>query len=222
MLFFLTGDVQIGKTRWLVRLVERLESAGAAVAGVVAPGVWLPSDGPRADDNGFEKVGINNELLPGHGVVPFARREDLARAEGSFDAQSQAAREQLVWHISDDAIDRVNQHFDQLAANASSAGAAARPGLLVVDELGRLELWRGEGLTSAVALLQKGPTASFPHALVVVRDYLVQAADELLADAWPERAMIAPDDAGCRAVLDAVLGNGSSSDAPSAGNGRKL
>ena len=40
MLFLLTGDVQIGKTRWLERLAAELAGDGVPVAGVLAPGVW--------------------------------------------------------------------------------------------------------------------------------------------------------------------------------------
>ena len=76
---------------------------------------------------------------------------------------------------------RVNAHFDEITAHASAAapvgakphsersaeGAESKdpsraPGLLIVDELGRLEIWRGGGLTSAMALLAQGPTPSSP------------------------------------------------------------
>ncbi|MEC4272201.1 hypothetical protein VJ923_03385 [Adlercreutzia sp. R25] len=255
MLFLLTGEVQIGKTRWLESLVAELYARGVPCAGVLAPGQWVPSAGERADANGYEKLGIDNVLLPGDEHIPFARRGDLARAEGSFDEGSQAARAELAWHIPDDAIARVNAHFAQLASHVSEQGApvssrapeqlavepACRPeqsasaslchperndvapschpersaegaepkdlpqapSLLVVDELGRLEIWRGGGLTEAVALLAQGPTATFPHALVVVRDYLLDDAEALLAPAWPDLARIAPDDEARAAVLAA-------------------
>ena len=38
MLFLLTGDVQIGKTRWLERLAAELAGDGVPVAGVLAAG----------------------------------------------------------------------------------------------------------------------------------------------------------------------------------------
>ena len=74
-----------------------------------------------------------------------------------------------------------------------------------MDELGRLEIWRGGGLTEAVALLAEGPSAAFPHALVVVRDYLADDAEALLAEAWPDRMRIAPDKEGQVAVLSAAF-----------------
>ena len=172
MLFLLTGEVQIGKTRWLEKLVADLAERGVLCAGVLAPGQWVASAGERADGNGYEKLGIDNVLLPGGERVPFARRDDLARAEA--DAESEVPP------------------------------PPRQPGLLVVDGLGRLEIWRGGGLTEAVALLREGPTTAFPHALVVVRDYLADDAEALLAAAWPDRIRIAPDESGRAAVLSAV------------------
>lgn len=207
MLFLLTGEVQIGKTRWLESLVAELAERGVPCAGVLAPGQWLPSESERADANGFEKLGIDNVLLPGGERIPFARRGDLARADGTFDEESQAAKAELAWHIDDVAIARVNTHFDELAVHASegteSRDPFSTPGLLVVDELGRLEIWRGGGLTSAMALLAQGPTPAFPHALAVVRDYLLDDAEALLVEAWPDRCRIAPDEAGREVVLAA-------------------
>lgn len=161
-------------------------------------------------------------LLPGGERIPFARRGDLARADGTFDEESRAAKAELAWHIDDAAIDRVNAHFDEITAHASAAapvgakphsersaeGAESKdpsraPGLLIVDELGRLEIWRGGGLTSAMALLAQGPTPVFPHALAVVRDYLLDDTEALLAEAWPDRCRISPDDTGRAVILSA-------------------
>lgn len=197
MLFLLTGEVQIGKTRWLESLVTELADCGVSCAGVLAPGQWVPSEGEHADANGFEKLGIDNVLLPSGERIPFARRGDLARADGTFDEERQAAKAELAWHIDDAAIARVNAHFNEIATHAS----AAAPGLLIVDELGRLEIWRGGGLTSAMALLAQGPTTTFPHALAVVRDYLLDDAEALFAEAWPDRCRIKPNDAAREAIL---------------------
>lgn len=199
MLFLLTGEVQIGKTRWLESLVTELADRGVPCAGVLAPGQWVPSEGEHADANGFEKLGIDNVLLPSGERIPFARRGDLARADGTFDEESQAAKAELAWHIDDEAIARVNAHFNEIATHAS----VAAPGLLIVDELGRLEIWRGGGLTSAMALLAQGPTTTFPHALAVVRDYLLDDTEALLAEAWPDRCRISPDDTGRAVILSA-------------------
>lgn len=203
MLFLLTGDVQIGKTRWLSRVVEDLAARGVPSAGVLAPGVWRERgegetpDGPggSAGSGRFEKLGIDNVLLPGGERVPFARRRDLALADGTYDASSQSSAAQLAWDISDEAIARVNTHFDALA---QSAGC---PSLLVVDELGQLELLRGGGLTSAMALLDAGATPRFPHAVVIVREWLLNRAKERFASAWGEACAISPNDTAREAIL---------------------
>ena len=210
MLFVLTGNVQIGKTRWLNRLVASLSADGVRCAGVLAPGVWRrrsAGEGPSsselrlgaAEDRRFEKLGIDNILLPQGTRIAFARRADLARSEGVLDEGSQAARAGLGWAIDDDAIAQVNRHFDALRATPP-----AEASLLVVDELGRLELMRGEGLTSALALLNAGPTEAFPHAIVVARDYLLPQARSRFEGSWGAVATIAPDDAGEQKVRAAL------------------
>lgn len=180
MLYLLTGQVQTGKTRWLQGLVSAYEARGVAVDGVLAPGVWrevTARDGAAS----FEKLGIDNILLPEHETIPFASRRDLAVLDGIIDAESQSARARLHWEISRDALARVNAHFEQLTREAHVKTAAS---LLVVDELGRLELLRGEGLACALALLELGPTPAYPDAIVVVRETLLPQAHELLDGPW--------------------------------------
>lgn len=109
VLLILTGNVQTGKTRWLQNVIAHLEKAGVSCQGVLAPGTWI-----EKADGSFEKTGIDNVLLPSHEIVPFARRSDLAQKDGLFDAESQAGRARLKWHISDDAIARVNEHLHAL------------------------------------------------------------------------------------------------------------
>lgn len=180
MLYLLTGQVQTGKTRWLQGLVSTYEARGVAVGGVLAPGVWrevTARDGAAS----FEKLGIDNILLPEHETIPFASRRDLAVLDGTIDAESQSARARLHWEVSRDALARVNAHFEQLTREAHVKTAAS---LLVVDELGRLELLRGEGLACALALLELGPTPAYPDAIVVVRETLLPQAHELLDGPW--------------------------------------
>ncbi|MCI2241167.1 hypothetical protein [Adlercreutzia faecimuris] len=201
MLFVLTGRIQVGKTRWLEGLAGDLVAAGVPVRGVLAPGDWVASDGPRADAHGFEKRGIDQVLLPQGERIPFARRRDLAEAAGIADAASQSAQAQLGWAIDDAALAHVNAHLASLAPLADASGVA--PGLLVVDELGRLELECGGGLVEALALLDRGPRPAWPHALAVARDRLADRAAERLGAAWGGARAIAPDEASRSAVLAA-------------------
>lgn len=205
MLFVLTGDIQTGKTRWLESLVHDLESAGITPYGVIAPGVWAdrrddPSPSEHVDANGFEKLGIDNLLLPSHERITFARRADLAERENSFDPNSQSAQAQLRWHISDAAITHVNEHF---ASIASELAAKERPGALIVDELGQLELKRNKGLTEAVALLDAGPFPAASHALIVVRESLLPFIENRF-DSWGEHILLAPDEASRESAVEAI------------------
>jgi len=216
MLLLLTGDIQIGKTRWLRACVARLEDAGVRVEGVLAPGVWRPIEPGEPEPvrektmtrgGAFEKLGIDNELLPSHEVIAFARRQDLARAEGTYDESNQAAKVGMGWHVDDRAVARVNAHFDALARDAADGGgdgAGSAPGLLVVDELGRLELLHGGGLTSAMGLLARGPQGRYAHAVVIARDKfgLNDKVEELFGDAWGGCVRIAPGDEAWTAWLE--------------------
>ena len=204
MLFVLTGDVQTGKTRWLERVVTSLGNRGVSAYGVLAPGVWADrrdahERSGNIDANGFEKLGIDNVLLPQGERIAFARRADLAAHEGTFDTSAQSARAKLGWHIADSAIDRVNGHFSTLCESAHSSGDV---GLLVIDELGRLELERDGGLTEAVCVLEAGPTPEIPHALIVVREALLPRLDNRFAS-WGKRVLVKPDEASSAIVLAA-------------------
>lgn len=195
MLFVLTGGVQTGKTRWLEELLANLQRAGIEPCGMLAPGVWAdrrndPAVFPHADANGFEKLGIDNVLLPSGERIAFARRADLAASEGSYDPQSQSGKAKLGWHISDEAIARVNGHLASLRATSDNDGPATR--FLVIDELGRLELERDEGLTEAIGILEDGPTAAMPHALVVVREALLPHVEGRFGK-WGETVHVNPD-----------------------------
>ena len=63
-------------------------------------------------------------------------------------------------------MDKLNDHFKNLT----------QFDYLVVDELGPLELVRGEGLTNAVELLKSG---EIKKALVVVRPHLIDKAKDI-------------------------------------------
>lgn len=182
MLYLLTGDVQIGKTRWLERLVHALEGDGVACHGVIAPGDWVPSNGPHANEDGYEKRGIWNVMLPEGERIRFAWRRDLdPQADAPNARESDAAK--LGWRISDAALAQVNAHFARIGERCTTAPQHERA-LLVVDELGRLELLHQGGLTEAVRLLEHGPCGCLQNALVVARDTLAPLVEERFAARW--------------------------------------
>lgn len=215
MLFLLTGDVQIGKTRWLENLCASLQAAGTCVAGVVAPGQWAPRpEGQPGGKHGFdgtgrfEKLGIDNVLLPQGERIEFARRRDLAAKSKAFTEGTQAKAAKLGWAISDTAIAQVNSHFAALAKQAANETRLAPHAVLVVDELGRLELLRGCGLTNALAILDAGPTPQFPHAIAVVRETLLDEARRRFEPRWGKATAIGPDDAARKLVLETARAAG--------------
>ena len=192
MLLILTGDIQTGKTRWLEKLAADLSAHGVRVEGVLAPGVWrlienAPTDAPIPKR--FEKLGIDNVLLPNGQRIRFALRRDLAQTVKEPDRHYQSDYAQLGWAIFDDAIAEVNLHFARLRSESDTYDG---PRLMVIDELGRLELERSGGLTDAVALLKDGPRTSHHHALVVVRSGLANIAAQRFSGMWGEVRRIAP------------------------------
>jgi nucleoside-triphosphatase THEP1 len=200
MFYVLTGGIQTGKTRWLKRLIDDLQVCGVGCFGVISPGIWrtIP-DRDGIGSVGYEKLGIESLLLPGGTRSTFAWRRDLAMREDNVDEKWQSSQAALGWAISDEALDEVNRHFDALESQVvrtAFAGpeAIGRAGLLVVDELGRLELEKGGGFTSATRLLTRGPTPLYQHALVVARDWLANRARDRFAVVWKETQIILPDE----------------------------
>lgn len=181
MLYVLTGNVQTGKSRWLEQHVGKLIADGIACYGVISAGIWVESDTERANDQGFEKLGIESILLPQWERFEFAKRTDIARKDGSFAEQSQSGKAKLGWHISDEAILRVNAHFASIAKRSQ---ADEIRGTLVIDELGRLELDCEGGLVEAVRLLEAGASRNFPDAIVVARSELAKRVEDRFADTW--------------------------------------
>ena len=172
-----------------------------------------------------EKTGIDNLLLPERRTVPFARRTDLVEphgkstevAENNTGARTENAMTAapLAWAFSEKSIAEVNAHFDRLVELAESGrkqqgqqeplspaeNGQKRRGLIVIDEFGQLELLRGSGLSSAVSLLDLGPTPLATTAILVVRQRLLDVARERFRTQWPEQKAIAPSDEARREIV---------------------
>lgn len=212
MLFVLTGDIQCGKTRWLSTLVDELEAAGVRVGGMLAPGVWKPrkageynKECQRNRPGDFEKWAIDNVLLPQHETIRFASRIDsMFMGEGAGPLDPNTVH--LGWDIPQSALDAVNGHLDSLAERAVASGSlssesADGAGIIILDELGRLELLKGQGLVSILKLLDVGPTNCFPNALVIVRERILPALDTHDFSLWDGYTIIRPDNDGKAAVF---------------------
>jgi nucleoside-triphosphatase THEP1 len=143
-LALLTGGRGAGKSRWCEALARAARDAGLAVAGLVSPPVLA----------GSEKTGI--DLLD---VASGERRRLAERARADL-----PGTEGLGWRFDPEALSFGNA----LLSRVDTCD------LLLVDELGPLELGRGSGLTAAFALLD---SRRYRLAVVVVRPALVAAAE---------------------------------------------
>lgn len=140
----LTGAVGVGKTTVAGRVVDLARQQGLICGGLLAPAM----PGRRGPAGG--RIGIWGVDLGTGERRPLARTDrDLggpAIGPYSFDAAA------LAWAVG----------VVQAARNACD--------LLVVDEIGKLELWQGIGLTPILPWLAAG---AVDRALVVVRDSLL-------------------------------------------------
>ncbi len=160
----LTGPRGSGKTTACRALVSDTVSRAGVVAGIVCPARFR--DGV--------KVGIDAV-----DVASGARRRLATRLDGA-DAYHAAAGGDLIlgsWSFDREALAWAD---DVLAASSPACD------LLVIDELGPLELLRGEGLTSALDLVD---AAAAGLVVAVVRPELVDVALER----WPLARTVTPD-----------------------------
>lgn len=168
-LFFLTAPSGAGKTTFCASLADHACAAGWNVAGVLSPPVF---------ENG-EKVAILVRNLRTGETRPLAiaasRQGDMLTPYDS--------------HLTPDAsrptfYDLPLGHW--LFSSASLAWgnaclASSLPAdLFIVDELGPLELVRGEGWTNAFPALR---SRKYRLALVVIRPSLLEKAQALFPDA---------------------------------------
>ena len=217
MLFFLTGEIQTGKTRWLQNAIKELMDGGVEVAGLISPGVWREEIDGQTGGTTYVKEGIDVELLPSGERFPFAIPRDVAREQGTYDENSQSARAGLDWAIDEDALARANAYLDMIDARVAPSPLFLTPtspspfmtqkepdrkSLIVIDELGQMELLRSLGLQSAIRLLNRGKTSRYPHALVVVRKSLLDTASSyFIKTKWGGMVPIYPTDESLQSLL---------------------
>ncbi len=161
-LYLLTAPSGAGKTTFCAALAEQARAAGWDVAGLLSPPVF---------ENG-QKVAIRAQALRTGETRPLAKRlpSPLGRGAGGEGLPSPLGRgaggEGLPlghWLFSPSTLAWGND----LLASCLPAD------LFLVDELGPLELLRGEGWTNALAALR---SQNYRLGLVVVRPELVQVA----------------------------------------------
>ncbi len=156
----MTGPIQTGKTTWIRNLLA--QPTGLRVGGVLCPAQF--EDGV--------KTAILAQLIPGGEPFMYAPRREIVGEGGEHVFAG--------WDFQQSAFDVINEHFASPACRCAD--------LLVVDEIGWLELFRGQGYTNAMDLLDR---AAVPRVLTIIREDLVPAAEqrwghlELLTPASP-------------------------------------
>jgi len=155
----LSGESGSGKTTICTRVVTLARARGLKVAGVLTP--------PRLA--GGRKVGLDVEDIRTGQRRPLAEScaEPCRSTVGATDGPATES-----WHF----------HMDGLAWGTKVLRHATPCDLLVIDELGPLELMRGQGWTVGLDLLRAG---HYRLALVVVRPALLPRFREQLGGVEP-------------------------------------
>ena len=145
----LTGPVGVGKTTVAERVVGLAQRQGLVCGGVLAPAM-VNSCGQKAGIWGMD--------------ISTGERRILARTDRDLGGPSIGP-----------------YSFDGSALDWAAGAVDRRMGacdLLVVDEIGKLELWHGIGLASCMPRLAAGDTE---RALILVRDSLLSELQVRLA-----------------------------------------
>jgi nucleoside-triphosphatase THEP1 len=154
VLFLLSGPREIGKTTFLKFMLEQTEGQRITRAGVISPAVFA---------NG-QKIGIDlTEVKTGITKRLANRRE--ARIEGILTGRWTFIPEVMEWG-------------NQILATSTPCD------LLFVDELGPIELERGEGWQNGVHALSSN---MYQIAIAVIRPELIEKATSL----WPSARQVA-------------------------------
>jgi len=154
-LWLLTGERGSGKTRFCRLLVEKARATGWTVSGLLSPAVF----------KGDTRIGMEVEDLSSHEVRPLAYSNacpgfTLRMGKWFFDPLA------IAWG-------------NEVLMKCLSSDATPRPihDLLVIDEIGPLELVHGKGWSAALEVLQE---CSYQRGFVVVRPGLVELACKVL------------------------------------------
>jgi nucleoside-triphosphatase THEP1 len=150
----LSGKVGSGKTSSLRSLAEAATAEGYRVAAVLQ----------RDKDRGPDGIGLgfSMECLSGEQFTLYSESMDLAREKQSEDIPS--ADMILHGHFAFDAAAFSNA----LTFISAALDGVECPALIGLDEIGKLELERGEGLRACLdAALAAGSRADGPRLLVL-------------------------------------------------------
>lgn len=165
LIVVLSGESGSGKTTICTRVVTLARARGLEVAGVLTP--------PRLA--GGRKVGLDVEDIRTGQRRPLAEPyaepcPESSGREPSARGRSQRACRSNAGAIEGPATESWHFHMDGLTWGTKVLRHATPCDLLVIDELGPLELIQGQGWTVSLELLRAG---RYRLALVVVRPALL-------------------------------------------------
>jgi len=152
-LFIVTGPREVGKTSFIKYLLNLAKTNAIDTAGVLSPAVFVED----------QKTGIDLQD-PRSGVCQRLANLRHSENEGIFTERWMFSKEVMDWG-------------NELLARATPCD------LLIVDELGPIELERGEGWQNGIAALNSG---DYQAEVVVIRPELLDAASQL----WPNASII--------------------------------
>jgi nucleoside-triphosphatase THEP1 len=132
----LTGPIGSGKTCALRRIIEELAFAGRRVSALLQPDRGRGPDGVA--------LGFSMEFLSGAGGRLVAERVELARELGSGELPAAGFLELGRFVFDRSAFARAGDFM------MKALGAKEGPEALGIDEIGRLEMLRGEGLADCL------------------------------------------------------------------------
>ena len=153
-LFLVTGKRGAGKTTWCLELRRQARAAGVQPLGLISPAVFEQGMKTGIDlidlaSGERRRLAVNRHLA----LYRLPKQPGLAKRDWLFDPEALAWGNQILEGL---------QHGE----------------LLILDELGPLELLEDEGLTAGMALIDE---KRFGLTCVVVRPTLVPTALQL----WP-------------------------------------
>ncbi|MEJ2013611.1 MAG: nucleoside-triphosphatase [Anaerolineales bacterium] len=151
--YILTGERGAGKTLWCSRLGNATRELDLILGGVLSPGVYEKD----------QRVAINLQDLTTGGVRRLAVKRS---GEG-------ASHSTLNWSFDEETLSWGNQILSTLG----------EVDLLILDEIGPLELLHGNGLHTALQLIDRG---RYRTAIIVVRPSLLEQASQR----WPDARVL--------------------------------
>jgi len=151
--YILTGERGAGKTLWCSKLGNAARELNLILGGVLSPGVYEKN----------QRVAINLRDLTTGGVRRLA---DKRSGEGSLHST-------LNWSFDEETLDWGNEILSTLG----------EVDLLILDEIGPLELLHGNGLQAAFQLIYQ---RRYRTVIIVVRPSLL----ELASQRWPDARLL--------------------------------